>query len=251
MTEVHGGAGLSTGVATRVRVVVLCDRQRVDQRLRPGWGFSCLVEVDGRRWLFDTAESFPLLRANAEAMGIDLGSLEAVFLSHFHGDQVGGLWGLLKHLPPGATLYVLSGFPRDLERRARGAKVVRIRRPQQLAEGVFTTGRMGHTVEEQALVVRSGRGLVVITACAHPGVPKVVQRARTVASQREVDLLIGGVHLFSYDSAQAERLAVHLRELGVRRIAPAHCTGSLARRALSHAFGSAFLEVGAGAVLEV
>jgi len=231
-------------------LVVLCDRQRVDPQLRAGWGFSCLVEHGGRRWLFDTAESFPLLRGNAEALGIDLGSLEAVFLSHFHGDQVGGLWGLLKHLS-GVTLYVLSGFPRDLERRARGAKVVRIRRPQRLAEGIFTTGRMGHTVEEQALVVRAPQGLVVITACAHPGAPRVVKRARAVASERAVDLVMGGVHLFSYDSAQAERVAAGLQELGVRRIAPAHCTGSLARRAFLQAFGSGFVEVGAGTVLEL
>ena len=55
------------------------------------WGYSALVEVDGRKILFDTGARPEVVLRNAEELGIDLSQVEDVVISHFHGDHTGGL----------------------------------------------------------------------------------------------------------------------------------------------------------------
>lgn len=55
------------------------------------WGFAALVEVDGRRVLFDTGHRPTTVRDNARELGIDLTTITDVVLSHNHSDHVGGL----------------------------------------------------------------------------------------------------------------------------------------------------------------
>ena len=62
------------------------------------WGFGALVEVDGRRILFDTGERPETVLQNARELGIDLSTITDVVLSHHHGDHAGGLLTLRKAL---------------------------------------------------------------------------------------------------------------------------------------------------------
>src|SRR5258708_16235321 len=55
------------------------------------WGFSALVEIDGRKLLFDTGNRPETVLQNAREMKLDLSGVEMVFLSHHHGDHTGGL----------------------------------------------------------------------------------------------------------------------------------------------------------------
>lgn len=59
----------------------------------PEKGLSLLLECDGLRVLFDSGRG-RALRHNAEVMGVDLGSLTQVVLSHGHYDHVGGIGSL-------------------------------------------------------------------------------------------------------------------------------------------------------------
>ncbi|MGH8019353.1 MAG: MBL fold metallo-hydrolase, partial [Opitutaceae bacterium] len=62
------------------------------------WGFAALVEVDGRRMLFDTGLRPNTVLHNARELGIDLGAIQEVVLSHNHPDHVGGLLTLRRAL---------------------------------------------------------------------------------------------------------------------------------------------------------
>ncbi|MGA9237660.1 MBL fold metallo-hydrolase, partial [Robiginitalea sp.] len=62
------------------------------------WGYSALVEVDGRKILFDTGARPETVLQNAIEMGIDLSDVEDVFLSHNHWDHTGGLHTLRNEL---------------------------------------------------------------------------------------------------------------------------------------------------------
>jgi aconitase A len=53
---------------------------------------------------------------------------------------------------------------------------------------------MGDGPKEQALVIETPAGLVVITGCAHPGIVQVAAAARVQRGQ-DIDLLMGGFHL--------------------------------------------------------
>ena len=55
------------------------------------WGFAALVEVDGRRILFDTGANDDTVQRNLKVMGLDLSDVEMVILSHNHADHTTGL----------------------------------------------------------------------------------------------------------------------------------------------------------------
>ena len=65
----------------------------------PEKGLSLLLECDGLRVLFDSGRG-RALRHNAEVMGVDLGSLTHVVLSHGHYDHVGGIGSLPVYSDP-------------------------------------------------------------------------------------------------------------------------------------------------------
>lgn len=55
------------------------------------WGFGALVEVDGKRWLFDTGHRADTVLKNAAELDLSLEEITDVILSHNHGDHAGGL----------------------------------------------------------------------------------------------------------------------------------------------------------------
>jgi 7,8-dihydropterin-6-yl-methyl-4-(beta-D-ribofuranosyl)aminobenzene 5'-phosphate synthase len=174
--------------------------------------------------------------------------VEAVVLSHMHNDHTGGLDSLLEannHL----VVYVPGSFASELGRRVgQRARVVPVSGPMEIVEGVHTTGEMGTTIVEQSLIVETGHGLVVVTGCAHPGIVEIVRQATALA---EVDLVIGGFHLSDRSPGDVQAIIEELVRLGVRRVAPCHCTGAEATAAFETAFGEGFVPCGVGAVISV
>lgn len=89
------GVGFAAEPAEPARVrslkITLLSTMLADGRELGEWGFAALVEVDGRRILFDTGTHPDLVLNNARSLGIDLTSISDVVLSHHHPDHVGGL----------------------------------------------------------------------------------------------------------------------------------------------------------------
>ena len=121
------------------------------------WGYSALVEVDGKKILFDTGQRPETVLQNAEDLGIVLADVEDVFLSHFHGDHTGGLLTLrkeLKKINPNALIRVHVGkgiFNERLghennmpqiknELEADGVQFIVYENQYELIPGVWITG---------------------------------------------------------------------------------------------------------------
>ena len=125
------------------------------------WGFAALVEVDGRRLLFDTGANEDTVQRNLKALDIDLAGVDAVILSHNHADHTTGLLSLRRQYGSTspttlATLYAgrgifwprlasdgrlderMSTVRRDYE--ALGGRVIEVDRPLRLMPGVWLTG---------------------------------------------------------------------------------------------------------------
>jgi 7,8-dihydropterin-6-yl-methyl-4-(beta-D-ribofuranosyl)aminobenzene 5'-phosphate synthase len=62
------------------------------------WGFSALVEADGRRILLDTGAHPDTVLQNARDLHIDLSDVKEVILTHNHWDHVSGLISLRKEM---------------------------------------------------------------------------------------------------------------------------------------------------------
>jgi 7,8-dihydropterin-6-yl-methyl-4-(beta-D-ribofuranosyl)aminobenzene 5'-phosphate synthase len=230
-----------------VIMTIVFDNRSFDPRLTTGWGFACLIQTPTDVVLFDTGADGRILLANMKALQIDPAQIDVLVLSHNHRDHTGGLAALLTandHL----TIFVPSTFADEIRRLADGrAQVIAVRDPTSVAEGVWALGELGTTVIEQSLAVEASQGLIVLTGCAHPGLPAIVDRARTLG---QVDLLIGGFHLMDASPETIRGVIAEVQALGVKRVAPSHCTGDTAIEAFRKAYGSGFLEAGVGARVE-
>jgi 7,8-dihydropterin-6-yl-methyl-4-(beta-D-ribofuranosyl)aminobenzene 5'-phosphate synthase len=83
-------------------------------------GIALLVEVEWDRYrysaLFDTGMTGPVLTHNADALGVDLGSVDHVVISHGHPDHYGGLEGFLaaREAPVPISIHGDAFLPRYL-----------------------------------------------------------------------------------------------------------------------------------------
>ena len=229
---------------------VVCDTQEYDPALRTARCFSCWVGTGEATVLFDTGGDGATLLGNMANLDLDPRAIDAVVLSHIHSDHTGGLSGLLD---AGArpTVYVPAAFPASFKADVRARTgLVEVTEPVEVLPNVYTTGQMGSGVVEQALVVRTGAGLVIVAGCAHPGIAEMVRKGKEVAAGR-VTLAMGGFHLGGADQWQIKDIIAEFRRLGVRRVAPCHCTGEQARRMLAIAFGPNCTLSGVGWVASV
>jgi 7,8-dihydropterin-6-yl-methyl-4-(beta-D-ribofuranosyl)aminobenzene 5'-phosphate synthase len=64
-------------------------------------------------------------------------------------------------------------------------------------------------------------------------------------------MIIGGFHLSSMPLDEIEHIVSRLQELGVRKVAPSHCTGEQARDIFRNTWGNNFIEGGVGATIEL
>ena len=58
---------------------------------------------------------------------------------------------------------------------------------------------------------------------------------------------MGGYHLLPYKSGELTELAIRMKvDLGVKRVAPSHCTGHLAQKIFMDIYGENFIPAGLG-----
>jgi len=232
--------------AAEMEMTIVYDNNSYDHSLRMAWGFGCVIALRGLTILFDTGGDGAILLSNMRELGIAPESIDLIVLSHIHGDHVGGLQAFLEENHD-VTVYVPASFPDSFARKVRqsGARLDRISAPQELAPGVYTTGELDGPVREQSLILSTEAGVVVATGCAHPGVTRIVERAKSIVSD-DIALVVGGFHLGGHSESQIEAIVRRFQELGVRFAAPCHCSGGLAREKFRQAYGSRCLPAGVG-----
>jgi 7,8-dihydropterin-6-yl-methyl-4-(beta-D-ribofuranosyl)aminobenzene 5'-phosphate synthase len=235
-----------TAALTNLTVKIVHDNCPFDDRLKTAWGFAAMVTGPEKTILFDTGSDGTLLLENMASMEIDPNGIDTVVLSHAHADHTGGLVGFLK-ANPAVEVFLLESFPTRFKEtvRAYGTGIVEAESPREICPNVYSTGRMGREIHEQALVVRTEKGLVVLTGCAHPGVDKIIERVRAL-HEEDVLLVIGGFHLGWATDGQIEQIIRTLKRLGVRYVAPTHCTGEKAQDLFLKYFGNRCLRAGVG-----
>lgn len=209
-------------------IVTLYDGYEYDSKLRTGFGFSCLVKIGGKSLLFDTGSESQTLLYNMQQLKIKPEEVEIVVLSHSHGDHTGGLRGFLNANGHKAKVYKPGVF----------------KKPTEIGTNVYSTGGLGRFIKEQALAVKSLRGLIVITGCAHPGVVNIVKKAQEI--EKTIYIVLGGFHL-----GDGRAVIKEFKALGVQKVAPCHCTGDLAIGQFREEYKDNFIANGVGKIIEI
>jgi 7,8-dihydropterin-6-yl-methyl-4-(beta-D-ribofuranosyl)aminobenzene 5'-phosphate synthase len=210
-----------------------------------------LIEADGKKILFDTGADSPTLLHNMEKLGIDPETIDEVVISHAHGDHVDGLTGFLQ-INPNVKVFMLKSFPDDFKREVESlkAEVVEVVDSMSISERVSTTGELGASIKEQSLLVKTNKGLVVITGCAHPGIVDILGHAKKTTGE-DVYLVLGGFHLLRAGESELKEIIRSFRELGVKKAAPCHCSGDQTRELFQKEYQEDFIANGVGMKIEI
>ncbi|MBU0596363.1 MBL fold metallo-hydrolase [Candidatus Bipolaricaulota bacterium] len=245
-------SGVLAADAPLITLTILHGNYIHNDSFRAEWGFACLIDGLEKTILFDAGGWQCALRPNIEAAGIEASAIDAIVLSHVHEDHIGGFACLLP-LPHDTAVYVSSSFPSNQHDRFEvpGAIIPCADGPTEICADAITTGEIDGPVIEQALVLRTASGLVVVTGCAHPGIVAIVEAAQALFPAEPIALVLGGFHLADSSETMLRTIARRLIELGVERIAPTPCSGDLTREVFRELFGASYLEAGVGLVLEL
>ena len=237
--------------ANNINITVIYDNNPYKKGLETSWGFSCVITGTEKTILFDTGGNGQLLLENMSKTDIDVNNIEAVVLSHIHGDHTGGLEMFLKKNPK-VNVSLPKSFPKKFKEKviSLGAGVVEVDKQTEICKNVYSTGQMGTLIKEQGLILQTPKGLVIITGCAHPGIVKMVKTAKDLFNE-QVLLVVGGFHLEWATKGKIEGIIKAFENMNVKYAGPCHCTGEKARLLFAEHFEDRYINVGVGRVVRI
>jgi len=169
--------------------------------------------------------------------------------------------------------YIGIPFQRK-ELESLGARFNLVKKSVEVSENVFTTGEVpmvtdfenideglfvredsawqpDKLLDDQALVIKTDAGLVVILGCAHRGIINTLYHARQLTGVEKIHAVIGGSHLMGVFEERLWQTVDALRELGVQKMGLCHCTDLPAASLLSQEFRDSFFFNKAGTIVEI
>jgi 7,8-dihydropterin-6-yl-methyl-4-(beta-D-ribofuranosyl)aminobenzene 5'-phosphate synthase len=170
--------------------------------------------------------------------------------------------------------YIGIPFQRQ-ELESLGARFTLTKEPVKVADDIITTGEVPMSndyeiidsglmvktsdgslqpdplLDDLALIITTGYGLVVVLGCAHRGIINTLFHARKLTGVAKIYAALGGSHLVNAPKERMRRTIGDLKELGVEKLGLCHCTSLPAINRLSVAFGDTFIFTITGSVFEL
>jgi 7,8-dihydropterin-6-yl-methyl-4-(beta-D-ribofuranosyl)aminobenzene 5'-phosphate synthase len=238
-------------------------------------GLSFYIETGDRRILFDTGQNLAISN-NARVLGIDLKQIDTVVLSHGHYDHSGGLQSILEcnknftlyghpdvfspKVKQTNGNYKYIGIPVEKDDVVNGGVSLKLsRKPVEIAPGVMTSGEIAlendfedgepmfflktdeqvmpdTLADDQALILETDKGLVVLLGCSHRGVINTLTQVARLKGNHKIHGILGGLHLGKASDGKLAKIIDHLRGFDLKMLGVGHCTGPRAFLALANAF---------------
>jgi 7,8-dihydropterin-6-yl-methyl-4-(beta-D-ribofuranosyl)aminobenzene 5'-phosphate synthase len=270
----------------KLSITTLVDNTVYREGLIAEHGLAFFIEADDRRILFDTGQGqallpnahrldIPLNRLDAIVLSHGhfdhTGALAEVLAQapaasiYFHPAALEPKYARRESAP-----HRRIGMPQSALRalQAARARCIWTAAPTAIAPGVTATGEIPRrssfedvgglfykdgdcqtpdaVPDDQALFLVAADAVVVVLGCAHAGVVNTLEYIRSLTLRPAIHAVLGGMHLRSASGQRIEQTASALEELGVRVLAPAHCTGSNARIVFRSRFPHEFLDCSTG-----
>lgn len=247
-------------------------------------GLSIYVETKRHKLLLDTGATDAFL-GNAEALGIDIGKVDTVILSHGHYDHAGGLLAFAKE-NPNARIYMQKKALDDFYHGERYIGVDKgIAALQQLClldgdckidEELFLfSGIRGRRFwpqsnlslkrrengmdiqddfsHEQCLVITEGEKKILLSGCAHNGILNVLDHYQEIFGNLP-NCVVSGFHMMKkaeYTQEEIASIKSTAQELSTLNTVfyTGHCTGQAAFDLMKPVMGEKLIQIHSGMVI--
>lgn len=243
-----------------MKLKVLVDNNTyIDQYYCGEPAVSYYIEDEGFRFLFDVGYS-DLFIKNSNALGIDLGNVTTIVISHGHDDHTRGLEYYFKQThknnisiishPDAFKEKVLGNLkicsPILQEELKEKCNLILSKDPKKISKNIIFLGEIprinnfenkkpvgkqivgkslidDYVMDDTALVYKSEKGIYIITGCSHSGICNIIEYAKQVCKDNRVLGIIGGFHLFEVNK-QVNETIDYLKHNNVKELYPCHCT---------------------------
>jgi 7,8-dihydropterin-6-yl-methyl-4-(beta-D-ribofuranosyl)aminobenzene 5'-phosphate synthase len=234
-----------------VTVKVIYDNYTNVDGLKSDWGYSIVIEGLEKDILFDTGTKPEIFDFNFRKMGIDASTMDIIVFSHEHGDHTQGLPAFVKMKKDIPVLIPVS-FSESFKKRMIGFGLdpVLVNKPAEICDNLYTSGEFAYQIPEQALVMNTRNGLVVMTGCSHPGIVEMLKEIKS-AFNKNIYMVFGGFHLLDKSEKEMNAIISEMKAIGVVKCGATHCTGEKQIKMFREAFGNDYFELGAGNTLVI
>jgi len=236
-------------------------------------GLCYLIEHEGEKILFDSGHTDVFIK-NANKLGIDIQKeVDTVVLSHGHWDHGDGLQYIdNKTLITHPEVFIKRFRKKDnsniglkLNKSAieQKFKLILKEEPYYISDKIIFLGQIpklndfeaktthfsdelgqpDFVNDDSAVAVIKNNELIVITGCSHSGICNIIEYAIKVTDITNVRAVIGGFHL-KHNNLQTKDTINFLKEKGVNKIYPSHCTELPALVAFNENFNIEQLKTG-------
>jgi len=243
------GITATSGIEKPVTVRVIYDNYLKLNGSQEDWGFSILIEGLDKNILFDAGTKPDVFESNFRKMGFDATKIDFLVLSHEHGDHTGGIPAFVK-MKKNIPVIIPSSFSEQFKKQmvGLGLEPILVKDPAKICNNLFSSGEFSYQIPEQALVLNTKKGLVVMTGCSHPGIVEMLKQIKSTFS-KNIYIVFGGFHLLQKSDKEMNEIISEMKTLGVVKCGATHCTGDKQIRMIKDAFGENYFELGVGNTL--
>jgi 7,8-dihydropterin-6-yl-methyl-4-(beta-D-ribofuranosyl)aminobenzene 5'-phosphate synthase len=245
------GITATNGIDKPVTVKVIYDNYVRIAGFKADWGYSVEIEGLDKNVLFDTGANPEIFASNFKAMNLDAGKIDILVLSHEHGDHTGGIPAFIK-MRSNIPVIIPYSFSDSFKNKmlSYGLEPMLVRKPARICENLYTSGEFDYKIPEQALVLNTRKGLVVMTGCSHPGIIEMLEKIR-LTFNKDIYMVFGGFHTLESTEKEMNSIIARMKAIGVVKCGATHCTGDKQIEMIKKSFGEDYMEMGAGNILVI
>ncbi len=272
------------------KVTVLIENTSADSAFLSQHGLSIWLEIDGERILIDTGQDNSFIE-NAKRMNISVDTASKLILTHGHYDHTGGVPALLKTgAKPEVIIHSKAwgeriSCPRDAPPHSIGIPwsksllddnnicCMLSDECHRISPNLWCTGTIPNCMgispikqfqrrngdfwqtdnfnDEQAVVISTESGLVIITGCCHSGVINTIIAAQLSTGISHIYAIIGGLHLSNRAEDEIIQMAHDLQSFNIQNYWVNHCTGQKGLDILRNEIGKNVTWAGTGDKFEL
>lgn len=236
----------TNGIENPVTIRIIYDNTIKTDGLTSDWGFSLMIIGLKRVILFDTGAKPDVFESNFKKMNLDASRVDFIVLSHEHSDHIRGISGLVK-MKKNIPVVIPESFSGEFKNELvkSGLEPVLVSSPALIIENLYSSGEFAGPIPEQAVVLNTSKGLVVITGCSHPGIVEILKEIKSVFN-KNIYMVLGGFHLLDKSEKETDNIIRDMKALGIVKCGASHCTGDKQIKMFKDSFGANFVELGVG-----